>query len=314
MLYLNSSELIPHQFNSYFFLFRCKNKKQEQMKETVINVSVEKLLGQNFVVKLVGDRQLLVTKLDLENGFEPLKDISLVKVKTESESDDGNDDEDNVDSQSAESDSPLPGEATVVKAAKAVPAMVIKLAKCVINITPERNLMTPSVNSEKIMFLQNLLDEFAFKFEETQSQVTVSGESSVENYETFLRRLNYVIENIADVPEEKLQLIQTKKFFVSCVRADNRAETNTILVQVNLSKRAGGGDERVLASASDPSHAALKQMQKYVVAENDDDVIQESAALVGRGSGGSTADSSSKCLASFYIFLFHIHIRFICFC
>ena len=180
-----------------------------EMKEAQIKIQV-KSLQKDFVVKINGEKQLFVTKQDLENGIEPFKDISIVKTAV-----------------SKESSEEYSGEQGFT------PLSETKLSKCQIRISPERNLMTPGQNNEKIMFLQNLLDDYALKFEESTEFVSISGVQSVENYEAFLRRLTYVILNIGDVEAASLSLIKNKKFFLSCTRIESNLETNVILVQVS---------------------------------------------------------------------------------
>ena len=80
------------------------------------------------------------------------------------------------------------------------------------------------------MFLQNLLDEFKFEFKETLDTVLIRGVQTVKNYESFIRRLTYVVTNLKDIPEEKF--IKDKQFFVSCVRNEPSIETNTVVIQV----------------------------------------------------------------------------------
>jgi hypothetical protein len=144
--------------------------------------------------------------------------------------------------------------------------------------------MDKSSNSEKIMFLQNLLDDFGFKFEETLNSVTVSGVQSVENYQTFIRHLTYVITNINEVNKDKLDLIENKKFYISCIRSEPNIETNTILIQLNLTHgldtvvnvNAGENEAAavVMNGKADDGFIAHKQAQKLVVSDDDGDILQ----------------------------------------
>ena len=256
----------------------------------MVNVNVNRLKNQQYKVQLDGSKQLFVSKQDLENGVELFKDISILKLRdTSSDSavakrEDSNDaTEDSIDSQSAESDALPIDEQQQLKPS-------IKFSKCTINVQPDRNLMQPSANNEKIMLLQNLLDEFGFKFKQTLQQVIISGESSMENYEAFLRRLTYVVVHLSDINDEaKLKLIAYKRFYIKCVRSDLDVETNTILIKMNMTEEQ---DEKALVDAGkNPSYMALKQIDKYVVSETEDDVIQQKSGDFTRG---STADASSN--------------------
>lgn len=228
------------------------------MNEITVGVNMKRH-SKEYKVILEGDKQLFVSKLDLENGIEPFKDISISKlaIDTNNNIEDSSEDDSGETSSEADSDSGL------------------KLSKCLIQISPERNLIMPALNNEKVMFLQNLLDEFGFKFEETSNTVLITGEQEMDNYETFIRRLTYVIININEVePASKLELIKNKKFHVSCTRAQSNTETNSILVQVNLTKNE---KETALNDRAKlvPGLIAHKQIQKYVVSENDDDIVQK---------------------------------------
>lgn len=256
------------------------------MKDVSINLKTEK--AKQYTIRLEGDKQLLASQSDLDSGIQPFKDIQILKkeVSESTENDlestpdrvpDEESNEDNIDSQSAESDT-LPNE-------NSSDLSSIKLSKCQIAIKPNRNLMVPESNNEKIMFLQNLLDQYGFNFDETLGQVTVSGEADLASYQTFLRRLTYVIIGINDVDQEKLKLISNKKFYISCVRADNNQETNTIIVQMNLTKKTSG------ETIHSESYTALKQVNRYVV--NDEDDVVQLKSKEFSGSAGSTADASS---------------------
>lgn len=190
------------------------------MKEAQVKIQVKSSSKKEFVVRINGEKQLFASKQDLENGIEPFKEIAIEKILVDAAP--------KIDSSSS-SDEYTSGE----EPADAM-APEIQLASCQVKISPERNLMTPpGVNNEKVMFLQNLLDEFGFKFAESADLVSISGVQSIQNYEAFLRRLTYVILNIGDVEPAKLNLVKNKKFWLSCVRADSNKESNSILVQVS---------------------------------------------------------------------------------
>lgn len=269
---------------------QCSNGQKQELKDVLVSISMNQLKKYN--VRLEGDKKLFVSKEDLENGLEPFKEISITKVLEENESGDAEEDatssnEDNIDSQSAESDTLSAAAAANGDDQQEQEQAKIKLSKCQIKIYPERNLLAPSLNNEKVMFLQNLLDEFGLKFEENLNQVTISGEQTTENYETFIRRLTYVVIYINDVEPEKLKLIATKKFLISCVRSESNVETNSILVQLNMTKPE---DPKMLVKqVKDPNYVALKQVQKYVI--DDEDIIQQKSDEFNLG--GSTADASN---------------------
>lgn len=241
----------------------CANTGKEiEMNPVIISINMKRQKTE-YKIQLEGEKQLFASKLDLENGIEPFKDVSITKTSI-SKSNEENSAEENV------------SEDISTESADSLDEQSIKLSKCQIKITPERNLMEPTLNNEKVMFLQNLLDEFSFKFEETINTVLISGVQSMENYETFIRRLTYVIINVNRVEASKLALIKNKKFSISCTRADTNAETNSVLVQVNLTKNE---PENAATDAKNvPGLVAHKQLQKYVVSENDEDIVQKKTA------------------------------------
>lgn len=215
---------------------QCENNgKTIPLKEASVKLVIrgEK---QEYNVQLEGAKQLFATKIELENGIEPFKDISILKIPINKIDDTPNayDVNKSSDDSSTEEDSSSSVESAESDVLDSSSDQAIKLSKCLIRIAPERNLMAKSSNSEKVMFLQNLLDEFGFKFEETLDSVTISGMQSVENYQTFIRRLTYVITNINEVDQNNLVLIKNKQFYISCLRNEPNIETNTILVQVRL--------------------------------------------------------------------------------
>lgn len=203
-----------------------------------IEISIKVRSGKKeYDVKLIGDRQLFATKLDFENGMEPFKDISIVKARLPSLNSAlaaSNSGEDNSESESNGLASDEQTETSSDSSSSTLEDSP-KFSKCEIKISPQRNLMMPTKNNEKVMFLQNLLDEFGFKFEEKLDTVLVSGVQNMENYETFLRRLTYVIVGVNDVVEEsRLNYIKSKIFLLSCTRVDPTVETNSILIQVYI--------------------------------------------------------------------------------
>ena len=217
---------------------------------------------QEYNVQLEGLKQVFASTMELENGVEPFKDFSILKVSI-------NKVDDTPSVNSDESEEPDEEESDAVK-----------LSKCLIKIAPERNLMDKSVNSEKVMFLQNLLDDFGFKFEETVSSVVISGLQSVENYQTFIRRLTYIITNINEVNKENLELIKNKKFFISCFRSEPNIETNTVLIQLNLTRSidivvsSESDTLPVFSTQSEDGFVANKQAQRLVVPERDNDILR----------------------------------------
>ncbi|RNA03746.1 Calsyntenin, partial [Brachionus plicatilis] len=188
-----------------------------------------------------------------ENGFEPFKDIVIMKIDQPSDEPFSNE----VSGEDLSDESNM-------------------LSKCAIKIMPERNLMAPSLNNEKVMFLQNLLDEYGFRFEETLNSVLISGPSSIKNYENFIRHLTFVVININEVDEASLDLIRNKKFLISCTSLESKVDSSAITVQVNLAK-----SESVKIQAENiAGPVAHKQLQSFVVSENDDDIVKKSSHLV----------------------------------
>ena len=144
-----------------------------------LNVDGEK---QEYNVQIDGDKELAITKDDLTYGLEVFKHISIQKnpinkidsgkeVDIKSITDEENSDENDDDESSSSVEASKPAAVPVVSEDKTP----IKFSQCTIKITPERNLMAPTQNNEKLMFLQSLMDEFEFNFEETSDLVTISG-------------------------------------------------------------------------------------------------------------------------------------------
>lgn len=218
-----------------------------------IKISIKNHLP-NYKIVLDGSKELSVLKVDLENGFEPFKDIIIMKIDTFG-----------VDSFSDEiSAEDLSDESNM-------------LSKCEIKIEPERNLMAPSFNNEKVMFLQNLLDEYGFRFEETLNSVLITGPSLIKNYENFIRHLTYVVININEVDEKKLDLIKNKKFTIICTSLESKLYSNEITLQLNVAK----SEQPVKIQAQNiAGPVAHKQLQSFVVSENDDDIIRKKNDLI----------------------------------
>ncbi|CAF0843509.1 unnamed protein product [Brachionus calyciflorus] len=229
----------------------CKNNgKNIELKDIDIKLNL-KHKKREFKVILQGDRQITVTKTDLENGFEPFKDILITKI-------DDNIDSDDSDESSTET--------------KTTTTQSIQLSSCQVKIIPDRNLMAPSLNNEKVMFLQNLLDEYNFKFEETLNSVFITGLQTIKNYENFIRHLTYVVINVNEVDPNRLELIRNKKFLISCYSADGKKESNMISIGVNLDRTETIKKVNAINLAGPVAH---KQLQSFVVSENDDDIIEK---------------------------------------
>jgi hypothetical protein len=118
--------------------------------------------SQEYTVQLEGNNQIFATTEQLLKGVEPFGDVKIKKLPINKldESKPTNEYNSNESGEDG-SDDDLAGS--------------IKLSKCLIRISPERNLMAPNQNSEKVMFFQKLLDEYGLKFEESLDLVTISG-------------------------------------------------------------------------------------------------------------------------------------------
>ena len=125
-----------------------------------MNVKREK---HEYNVQLEGDKSLTVMRNELENGIEPFRDISIFSYEINKVDDSSVEASD----ESNEKDEALNSNVNVEND--------IVLSKCQIRIAPERNVMAPTQNNEKIMFLQNLLDQFGFEFKETSDSVLITG-------------------------------------------------------------------------------------------------------------------------------------------
>ena len=226
------------------------------MNDVNIKVSIKDHLPEYKIV-MDGSKESSVLKVDLENGFEPFKDIIIMKIDTPG-----------LDSFSNEiSAEDLSDESNM-------------LSKCEIKITPERNLMAPNLNNEKVMFLQNLLDQYGFSFEESLNSVLITGPSLIKNYENFIRHLTYVVININEVDEKKLDLIRSKKFTITCTSLESKLNSNEITLQVNLAK----SDPVQIQAQQIAGPVAHKQLQSFVVSENDDDIIRKKNILIPKSS------------------------------
>lgn len=131
----------------------ANNGKQVSLRELAVDLKVRKQKHE-YNVQLEGDKTQLVYKSDLENGIEPFRDISIFAYEINK-----------VD----ESPIDMSGEV------KSTESNDVLLSQCSIRILPKRNLMSVKNNFEKVMFLQNLLDEYKFDFKETLDDVVISG-------------------------------------------------------------------------------------------------------------------------------------------
>lgn len=226
--------------------------KQISLNEVTADI-VLKRQRHEYNVQLEGDITEFVSRSELANGVEPFREISIFSFEIN-----------RVDQDSNEK-----------------PASVF-LSQCQIRITPERNTMNPGQNYEKVMFLQNLLDEFKFEFKETLDSVVISGVQTIENYERFIRRLTYVITNVNEI--EGGHFIKDKEFFVSCMRSEPNIETNTIVVKLNIdeSKESTEKVEHIANrfGFNNPLHRA--QAQRLVVNR---DQVSVNGLDIARGYG-----------------------------
>jgi hypothetical protein len=264
---------------------RCSNTGRDiKLNDLFVNLNL-KQQNQEYNVQLEGVKQLFATTNDLENGMEPFKDVSIVKIPINKVDNENADDDNNSESsEEKDEDAKTNDDGSSSKN--------IQLSKCQIKILPQRNLMDPSRNSEKVMFLQNLLDQFGFKFEETSNSVTISGIQSAESYETFIRKLTYLILNVNEVEQDKLKLIKNKQFYITCFRNEPNIETNTILVQLNLSRTSEQEQLNLIDNQNSESNGfiAHKQAQKLVVSDSDDDIT---TSRLDDGSPSSSLSSKS---------------------
>lgn len=238
--------------------------KQISLSEVTAGI-VLKRQRHEYNVQLEGDITEFVSRSELANGVEPFREVSIFSFEIN-----------RVDQDSANE----------------LPARVF-LSQCQIKITPERNTMSPGQNYEKIMFLQNLLDEFKFEFKETLDSVVISGVQTIENYERFIRRLTFVITNVNEI--EVGHFIKDKEFFVSCMRSEPNIETNTVVVKLNIdeSKQIESSQKKAEHKANrfgfnDQVHRA--QAQRLVVSE--DRVVGVSGLDVARGYGYKAAQAN----------------------
>ncbi len=234
----------------------------KQVSLAEVGVSVE-VAEREWEVRLEGGSSQAVGRAELENGVEPFRQVAIVVEEVGG-------------GEGAEG-----GEEVL-------------LSECRVQITPERNLMAPLQNYEKVMFLQNLLDEYRFEFKETLDSVVVRGKASARSYEAFLRRLTYVVTNAAEVDSGRL--LRQKQFLVSCVRSEPALTTNTVLVELNVV------DEKKPAAKEEPPQdrfgfVAHKQAQKLVVGE-DSDVLLDTINLP-HGYNLKASQTSSSYLSGF---------------
>lgn len=278
LTYVNTETLFAKQGERRIVvtnLVKCSNGKAIVLKDLNVQVKLQ-TPRQEYNVQLEEVKQIYASTFQLENGIEVFKDFSILSIPINKIDANVLHNEPVIDYQEEDS---------------------IKLSKCLIKMRPERNLMDNQLtNSEKLMFLQNLLDDFGLSFDETIDSVTISGLQTVGNYQTFIRRLAYVITNVNEVSKDKLALIQNKKFFVSCFRSQPQIETNTVLIQLNLTRdiavvsSEGSVEAMSVNGQVEDGFIALKQSQKLVVHDDDSDILQRKI--------GDYANSNKKVAAS----------------
>ena len=146
--------------------------------------------GVEAIVQLAGSKHISVVASDLKAGIQPFQDIYIsasegVKGQDKTQTDDHDDDDDDGDNGDDVPDSTSSSSSSSIEisqgnvAKKATSQSPATLSSCTIEIFPKRNLLEPSVNAEKVMFFQNLLDYFGFKFEETRDSVKISGKHCI---------------------------------------------------------------------------------------------------------------------------------------
>jgi hypothetical protein len=232
----------------------CSNSdKTIKLNEITMKVDVIRT-QQEYNVQLDGNTQIYDSRKNLESGIEVFKHFAIYKIEINKIDDSSNNKGDiNFELEQEQK--------------------LTKLSQCVVRIEPKRNLLAPNENNEKLMFLQNLLDEFNFKFEETLDQVTISGVQTTDNYERFIRRLSYVITNI---PENHETFKLNKRFYLSCVRHEPNIETNEILVRLNIT-----GEQKT-------DYVARKQLNQFFAPDADDDVLKQRSPVSSRSSAASS--------------------------
>jgi hypothetical protein len=179
-------------------MIECSNTgKALLLKDLIVQVRFTNPINpiQKYNVQLEGVEQLFASTVELENGIEPFKSFSIHKIPIKN-------------FQNSSSDS-------------------IELSKCLIKITPISNDKNKDSRSEKLFFLQSLLEAFDLKFEKFLNLITISGIQKIENYQTFIRHLVYTNDK---------NLIQNKKFSIVCFQSEFNIQTNRLLIQLNLIK------------------------------------------------------------------------------
>ncbi len=214
----------------------CENNgKQISLADVTVNIAIAE--KKQFNVHLEGDSDQEINKNELENGVEPFRQVSIIV-----------DEVNRVDA--------------------GVTNEEVILSECRVQITPERNLMAPMQNYEKIMFLQNLLDEYKLEFKETLDSVLVRGLTTASNYEAFIRRLTYVVTNAGQIPKDKM--FKQKQFLVSCVRSEPVIQTNGVLVELNVVSSQEKNEANKQLPQDRFEFVAHKQAQKLVVGDDSD--------------------------------------------
>ena len=112
--------------------------------------------SQERFVQIDGDMEINFTRVDLSLGLDVFRNISMRNIEDNRIAEDG--EQKNSIGTSSMDDQPL-----------------IKFSNCMIKITPERNLIDPSMNNEKIMYPQAMMDEFGFILFESNDLVNISG-------------------------------------------------------------------------------------------------------------------------------------------
>jgi hypothetical protein len=179
-------------------MIECSNTgKATLLKDLIVQVRFTNPFNQiqKYNVQLEGVEQLFASTVELENGIEPFRAFSIHKIPIN-----------NFHNSSSDS---------------------IKLSKCLIKITPISNEKNKDSRSEKLFFLQSLLEAFDLRFEKFLNLITISGTQKVENYQTFIRHLVY---------KNDKNLIQNKKFSIVCFQSEVNMQTNRLLIQLNLIK------------------------------------------------------------------------------
>lgn len=215
------------------------------MNLNVITVDVNvKAPKKDYIVQLRTDQVISVLKSQVESGIKPFSKISIDKsLKDESEDD---------DSESDEQDD------------------LIDLANCQIHILPE--LISNKDLSEKIIYDTALLDQFKLEFNDSSNLIIISGLQKMKNYELFIQSLTYQLSEITLNGASTNNYEKTKTFHLSCARNEPSIETNTIIIQLNISTVQQIKIDHPPYSAG--KYAAYKQQNRLFASDNDDEIIQ----------------------------------------